>query len=122
MAKLDFPTTLFFLFQTWPILAYKKPTVILVKHPLSLSRSSPTIDTSHALDYDKFLSDSFDANGYADAIISTSGTGDKAEVAAALSNLSFSIASLDKQIQNEASYIECPSLCRRITQRGLLCY
>ncbi|CDS07498.1 hypothetical protein LRAMOSA01447 [Lichtheimia ramosa] len=55
------------------------------------------------IDYDKFLSDSFDANGYADAIISTSGTGDKAEVAAALSNLSFSIASLDKQIQNEVA-------------------
>ncbi|KAI9318962.1 Golgi transport complex subunit 5-domain-containing protein [Dichotomocladium elegans] len=54
------------------------------------------------IEYDKFLSENFDVNGYADSIINTSpGTGDGSEITTALSNLSFNITSLEKQIQNE---------------------
>ncbi|KAI9265196.1 Golgi transport complex subunit 5-domain-containing protein [Phascolomyces articulosus] len=50
------------------------------------------------IDYETFLSESFDANKYADSIIHDGG-----DAQTALSKLAFSIASIDKQIQNEVA-------------------
>ncbi|CAO3639916.1 unnamed protein product [Cunninghamella echinulata] len=55
------------------------------------------------IDYDTFLSEDFDANNYAYDIINESDTGDGTEIATALSKLSFSIDSLNKQIQGQVT-------------------
>ncbi|KAF7727816.1 hypothetical protein EC973_007047 [Apophysomyces ossiformis] len=69
-----------------------------------------SLDTTYALreadahiEYDTFLSDDFDANSYANSIVNESGTGDHSDVTTALSKLSFSIDSLNKQIQREVT-------------------
>ncbi|KAL1926826.1 hypothetical protein VTP01DRAFT_5472 [Rhizomucor pusillus] len=53
------------------------------------------------IEFDNFLSDDFDANAYAEAVANQTATDDGTDVATALSKLSFSIESIDKQIQNE---------------------
>ncbi|KAG0185544.1 hypothetical protein DFQ28_009182 [Apophysomyces sp. BC1034] len=55
------------------------------------------------IEYDTFLSDEFDANSYANTIVNQPGTGDRSDVSTALSKLSFSIDSLNKQIQEEVT-------------------
>ncbi|KAI8149956.1 Golgi transport complex subunit 5-domain-containing protein [Fennellomyces sp. T-0311] len=55
-------------------------------------------EADNYIDYETFLSESFDANKYADSIIHDGG-----DAQTALSKLAFSIASIDKQIQNEVA-------------------
>lgn len=55
-------------------------------------------------EFDNFLSDDFDANAYAEAVANQTATDDGTDVATALSKLSFSIESIDKQIQNEVRF------------------
>ncbi|KAI7855833.1 Golgi transport complex subunit 5-domain-containing protein [Circinella umbellata] len=55
-------------------------------------------EADNYIDYETFLSDSFDANKYADSIIQDGG-----DAQTALSKLAFSIASIDKQIQTQVS-------------------
>ncbi|KAI8338590.1 Golgi transport complex subunit 5-domain-containing protein [Chlamydoabsidia padenii] len=53
------------------------------------------------IDYDTFLSDDFDTHKYVHQVISKSDQGDATEIATSLSQLSFSIDSLNKQIREE---------------------
>ncbi|KAI8388643.1 Golgi transport complex subunit 5-domain-containing protein [Radiomyces spectabilis] len=60
-------------------------------------------EADNYIDYDTFLSDEFDANSYANTIVNQSGTGDGSDIGTALAKLSFSIDSLNKQIQEQVT-------------------
>jgi hypothetical protein len=79
-----------------------KPTRLIQLNPLSqcdvLGFSLPS------LDYDTFLSEDFDTHKYVHQVISKSDQGDATEIATSLSQLSFSIDSLNKQIREEVNF------------------